>query len=66
MAGYVFSLHRVNDTQTPGLIQLFSIVCKLLAMFMRTFYIFGSYFYAMLIQFGKRNQSSPALIFPHW
>lgn len=53
IVSFMFSLHSVSDTQTPGLFQLFSIVCKLLAIFMRTFYILGSYFYAMLIQFGN-------------
>lgn len=43
----------VNDTQTPGLFQLCSTVCELLAIFMRTFYILGSYFNATLIQFGN-------------
>lgn len=42
----------VNDTQTSGSVQLFSTVCKLLAIFMRTFIFLAVALFATLIQFG--------------
>lgn len=45
---YIVCIFFVSDILTSELFQLFSIVCKLLAIFMRTFfYILGSYFSAI-------------------
>lgn len=46
---YALSFHKLLLCS-----QLFSTVCKLLAIFTRTFYIIGTYFYATLIPFGSK------------
>lgn len=48
----MFSLHSVSDKPLVPF-QLFSIVCKLLAIIGRNFYILGNILYATLRQFGN-------------